>query len=164
MADWVPTIKQLALADNACYGCGIANAEDGELFSAADIDHEDLCWDSVYRDPYEFEATDENGQPIKHHITEKATIKEVFEKQHSSIGIFIGGNKYTFANYDDDCPVGDYTFKCVSAAKNKGGAHLVMTPGGYIVICVFDENRGQNKTSSRMAAFALAEYMAANGY
>ncbi|CDR94107.1 hypothetical protein, conserved [Babesia bigemina] len=164
MADWVPTIKQLALAENACFGCGIANAEDGELFSAADIDHEELCWDSVYRDPYEYEAADETGATVKHHIVEKATIMEVFEKKHSSIGIFIGGNKYTFASYDDDCQSGEYTFKCVSAAKTKGGAHLVMTPGGYIIICVFDETRGQNKTTSRMAAFALAEYMAANGY
>ncbi|KAK1939508.1 Profilin [Babesia divergens] len=164
MADWVPTIKQLALADNACYGCGIANAEDGELFSAADIDHEELCWDSVYSDPYEFEGVDESGQAKKYHIVEKSTIQEVFENKRSSIGIFIGGHKYTFATYDDDCQSGAYTFQCVSAAKNKGGAHLVRTPGGYIVICVFDETRGQNKTTSRMAAFALAEYMAANGY
>ncbi|KAK1443707.1 dynein light chain 2a [Babesia gibsoni] len=164
MADWVPTIKQLALADNACFGCGIANAEDGELFSAADLDHEDLCWDSVYRDPYDFVGADEGGQPKTYQIVEKATIQEVFEKKCSSIGIFIGGNKYTFATYDDDCQVGSYTFECVSAAKNKGGAHLVKTPGGYLIICVFDENRGQNKTSSRMAAFALAEYMASNGY
>ncbi|KAK2195547.1 bifunctional Profilin superfamily/Profilin [Babesia duncani] len=164
MSDWVPTIKTLALSNNAAFGAGIANAADGELFAAADIDHEDLCWDSVYKDPYEYTYNDDNGKQQKHQIEEKVTIKEAFDNKSSTLGIFIGGEKYTFASYYGDLEVGAYTFEGISAAKPKGGAHLIKTPGGYIVIVVYDESRGQDKIKSRMAAISLAEYMAQNGY
>ncbi|AFZ79504.1 hypothetical protein BEWA_023530 [Theileria equi strain WA] len=163
MADWVPILKQLALENNACYGAGIANGEDCELFVAADLDHEGLNWDSVYKDPYEFVCNDEAGNPITHNIDEKFTIQEVFEKKFSTNGIFLGGEKYTFASHDASVEVGQHSFECICAAKNKGGCHLIKTPGGYIVIVVYDEGRGQDKISSRMAAFALAEYLANNG-
>ncbi|EAN32840.1 Profilin family protein [Theileria parva strain Muguga] len=164
MAEWVPVLKETALSNNSCYGAGIANGEDGELFVASDLDHEGLHWDSVYKDPYVYETFDDAGNPLKINVDEKFTIREVFEKKMSSEGIFLGGEKYTFASYDPDMESGSFKFECVCGAKNKGGCHLIKTPGNYIVVVVYDETRGQDKTVSRMAAFNLAEYLATNGY
>lgn len=59
---------------------------------------------------------------------------------------------------------GDAEFDTVLLAKPKGGAHLVKTPGGSVVIALYDEEKDQNKGASRISALGFAEFLHQQGY
>lgn len=49
-------------------------------------------------------------------------------------------------------------------ARPKGGAHLIKTQNGSIVIALYDEEKEQDKGNSRTTALAFAEYLHQSGY
>lgn len=163
MSDWDPVVKEWLVDTGYCCAGGIANAEDGVVFSAAADDADG--WSKLYKEDHEEDVLGEDGETVtKTSVNEGATIKAAIETGSSPEGVWIGGVKYKVVQSEKKFEYNDQEFDTCLVAKTKGGAHLIKTVNGSIVIAIFDEEKEQDKGNSRGTALAFAEYLVQSGY
>uniref|UniRef100_UPI0001E3062A Inflammatory profilin n=1 Tax=Toxoplasma gondii TaxID=5811 RepID=UPI0001E3062A len=163
MSDWDPVVKEWLVDTGYCCAGGIANAEDGVVFAAAADD--DDGWSKLYKDDHEEDTIGEDGNACgKVSINEASTIKAAVDDGSAPNGVWIGGQKYKVVRPEKGFEYNDCTFDITMCARSKGGAHLIKTPNGSIVIALYDEEKEQDKGNSRTSALAFAEYLHQSGY
>lgn len=162
-ADWDPVVKEWLIDTGYCCAGGIANADSGAVFSAAADDGDG--WSKLYADDHEEDVLQEDGETTaKTTITEANTIKAAIETGSSPEGVWLGGTKYKIVQTEKKFEYNDQEFDTCLVAKNKGGAHLIKTINGSVVIAIFDEEKEQDKGNSKASALAFAEYLAQSGF
>lgn len=135
----------------------------GAVFSAA-ADEGD-GWERLYKDDHEEDVLEEDGETVsKKPINEATTIKQAIETGSSPEGVWLGGVKYKIVQTEKKFEYNDQEFDTCLVAKNKGGAHLIKTANGSVVIAIFDEEKEQDKGNSKSTALAFAEYLVQSGY
>eukprot|EP00920_Eleutheroschizon_duboscqi_P027103 GHVT01066351.1.p1 GENE.GHVT01066351.1~~GHVT01066351.1.p1 ORF type:complete len:164 (+),score=33.80 GHVT01066351.1:245-736(+) len=163
MSDWDPVVKEWLVDVGACYAGGIANAADGVVFAAA-ADDED-GWSKLVAEDHEQEMPDETGESTtKVSINEPTTLLQAVTDGRAPQGVWFGKVKHKIVGTEKDFEYNDCVFTISMCARPKGGAHLITTPNGSVVIAMFDEGKDQSKGNSRTAALAFAEYLVQSGY
>ncbi|CEL94628.1 unnamed protein product [Vitrella brassicaformis CCMP3155] len=147
-----------------CFAGGLASVENGAVYAAAPV-AESAGWAYMYKEDHDEEFPNETGDATETvTINEPHNIKQAITEGRCPHGVWFGGVKYKVIRQDLNFESGDYSFNCVVLAKEKGGGHLVATPGGTIVIALFDENLEQTSGNCRRVALAFAEYLAEQQY
>lgn len=163
MSEWDPVVREWLVDTGYCCAGGIANAEDGAVFSAAADDGDG--WSRLFKEDHEEDTLGEDGETVtKKVINEGSTLKAAMDTGSVPEGVWIGGVKYKLVQSEKKFEYNDQEFDTCLLAKNKGGAHLIKTVNGSIVVAMFDEEKDQDKGNSMGTALAFAEYLAQSGY
>nr|AGW51294.1 profilin-like protein [Sarcocystis neurona] len=149
--DWLP-------GTGYCSAGGLCSAEDGVIYAAASNSHKG--WAVLYRDDHEQDELGEDGNPIgKVTINEGSTIKKAMEEGSAPNGVWIGGVKYKVVRPEKNVEYNGIMYDTVMCARPKGGAHLIKTPKGTIIVAVYDEEKEQSAGNSRTCALAFAHHL-----
>jgi len=163
MSEWDATVREWLVAQGYCYAGGLANASDGAVYSAAASEEED-GWAYLYKDDHDEQIMNENDKEETVTITEANTIYQAITEYKAPHGVWIGGEKYKVVRQEPAFEFNDCTFDCVFCAKPKGGAHMIKTAGGTVVIALYSEEKDQASGNAKQVALAFAEYLATEGY
>ena len=106
--------------------------------------------------------------PTGGETTEKASIDEtdrLWKAVDKMCGLWFRGRKYSIVRAETDFDVTDGKVDIITAARSKGGVHLIKTKENPQVLAVFyDEEAGQASGPSKAAAISFAEYLVSKGF
>lgn len=162
MSEWSATIQQWLIDPGYCYAAGLASAETGEAYAAAGTTDDPMS--CIYCADHEEKIPNEAGGEDEVVINEPLTILSAATEFSAPNGVWIGKEKYKIVRPEPEFEYNDETFCCVFCAKSKGGAYLVKTSGGSIVIALYDEEKEQSSGQAKTGALAFAQYLNQNGY
>ncbi|KAI4839551.1 profilin [Plasmodium brasilianum] len=164
---WDSYLNDRLLSTNQVSAAGLASEEDGVVYACvAQADENDPNfdkWTLFYKEDYEIEVEDENGNKSKKTINEGQTLLTVFKEGYAPDGVWLGGTKYQFINIEKDLDFEGCTFDVATCAKLKGGLHLVKVPGGNILVVIYDEEKEQDRGNSKIAALTFSKELAESG-
>ncbi|XP_058515689.1 profilin-like [Ochotona princeps] len=149
--EWLP-------ATGYCSAGGLCSAVDGVIYAAANTDTRG--WGVLYKEDHEQDVLGEDGNPVgKMTINEGSTIKKAMDEGAAPEGVWIAGVKYKVVRPEKEVEYNGALYDTVMCARHKGGAHLVRTPKGTIVVAIYDEEKEQSAGSSRDCALAFAHHL-----
>ncbi|KJP86789.1 profilin [Plasmodium fragile] len=164
---WDSYLNDRLLATNQVSAAGLASEEDGVVYACvaqADENNPEFDkWTLFYKEDYEIEVEDENGNKSKKTINEGQTLLTVFKEGYAPDGVWLGGTKYQFINIERDLEFEGYTFDVATCAKLKGGLHLIKVPGGNILVVLYDEEKEHDRGNSKVAALTFSKELAESG-
>lgn len=159
---WCQLIDEWMVQPKHVVACALAKVSDGAIFAAACTEGDAV--DCVYKPLYEMELPQEDGTDKLTPIDESEILKSAAATLRAPLGLWIGGSKYKVVRSEAECDHGDYTFKTVFCARPRGGCCLVITPGGLVIVAVYNEDKGQNSSSAKTAALNFGEFLAKHDY
>ncbi|VWU52672.1 profilin, putative [Hepatocystis sp. ex Piliocolobus tephrosceles] len=161
---WEAYLESRLLATGRVSAAGLASEENGVVYACVayndDNDENFDKWNLFYKEDYDIEIEDEEGNKTTKTINEGQVLLNVFTEGNAPDGVWLGGKKYQFINIDRDVEYEGYVFDVATCAKLKGGFHMIKIPGGNILIAFYDEEKEQDRGNSIVAALAFSKELA----
>ncbi|KAF8820609.1 profilin PRF [Cardiosporidium cionae] len=164
---WSETIREWLIDGGHCVAGALASAEDGIIYAACYSDHvgDEEAFAYVYSDDHEEETLADDGESTKAvTINEPTTILQAVDEGKAPDGVWLGGRKFKLVDKDSSVEYNECVFNCLVLARSKGGATVVKTSGGTIIIAIYDDDLDQRKGNCRQAALAFSENLESQGY
>lgn len=164
---WDNTVQEWLVNTNKVWAGGVCSVSNGcKFFGVAtdQPDHPDGPWGPVVKSGYQAEMTQSDGTKAVVDCDESETIRQAIIDGKAPSGVYLGGDNYRLTEVKRDFEHNGQNYDIAILGKTKGGGFLVKTPNDSVALCLFDEEKNQNKVDALSTVLNFAEYLTQGGF
>jgi len=163
---WDKILQEWCVDTGFVCAAALAQTADYQFYAAAPVEG-DEGWTKLYKEDHEEKIMQQDETELAVKINEATTLKEAVETDlktsgPSKNGLWLGGEKFKVIQRQDDFESKDAKFIWVLATRPKKGVHIIATKAS-ILVCMYDEEKGQQSGNCKNAAVAMADYLVTEG-
>jgi len=163
---WDQILQEWCVDTQHITAAALAQCSDFQFYAAAPTANEE-GWALLYKEDHDEQILQQDETELTVKINEATTLKEAVETDlktsgPSKNGLWLGGEKYKVIQRQDDFESKDAKFVWVLATRPKKGVHIISTKTS-VLVCMYDEEKGQSSGNCKNAAVAMADYLVSEG-